>query len=171
MAMKRKFTEDCDDASRYGPNNAKQLKLVPFPNFQADEDSYMSDAQPISYGAHHIRFSSNVSTASSGSDSPDSDDASPACPTFNLYPLPFFSADGTVDPNSHNFAHYAAQQPPSPPVGLLQPSSAFTHHGTGCSQIPKLKVACASGINGQRTMWSFCEQCGAISMVDNGSSS
>ncbi|KAJ7072509.1 hypothetical protein C8F01DRAFT_1076493 [Mycena amicta] len=56
-------------------------------------------------------------------------------------------------------------------VGLLQPSSSFSHHGTSCSQIPKLKVACASGPNGQRTMWSFCEQCGAISMVDDGSSS
>lgn len=38
---------------------------------------------------------------------------------------------------------------------------------TGCSQIPKLRVACASGLNGQRTMWSFCEQCGAISMVES----
>ncbi|KAJ7928600.1 hypothetical protein B0H13DRAFT_1860457 [Mycena leptocephala] len=168
MAMKRKFAEDSDDASVTGPN-AKQLKLVPFPNYQADEDSCMSEAEPISYGAHHTRFPSNVSSASSASDSPSS--ASPAYPTFDLYPLPFFGADGNVDPNSHNFAHYAAQQPPSPSVGLLQPSSAFTHHGSGCSQIPKLKVACASGLNGQRTMWSFCEQCGAISMVDDGSSS
>ncbi|KAJ7755721.1 hypothetical protein DFH07DRAFT_488365 [Mycena maculata] len=159
MAMKRKFAaEDSDDAP-LGPNNAKQLKLVPFPNYQ-DEDSSMSDAQPL---AHHTRFPSN---ASSASESPSS--ASPY-PTFNLYPLPFFTPDGTVDPNSHNFAHYAAvQQLPSTPVGLLQPSSAFSHHGSGCSQIPKLKVACASGVNGQRTMWSFCEQCGAISMVDDG---
>jgi hypothetical protein len=42
---------------------------------------------------------------------------------------------------------------------------------TGCSQIPKLKVACAPGLGGKRTMWSFCEQCGAISMVDDGTSS
>ncbi|KAJ6558547.1 hypothetical protein DFH09DRAFT_1163140 [Mycena vulgaris] len=169
MAMKRKFTEDSDDASLNGPTNAKQLKLVPFPNYQSDEDSYMSEAQPISYGTHHTRFPSNVSSASSTLDSPSS--AFPAYPTFDLYPLPFFGADGTVNPNSHNFAHYAAQQPPSPSVGLLQPSGAFTHHGSGCSQIPKLKVACASGLNGQRTMWSFCEQCGAISMVDDGASS
>ncbi|KAJ7502798.1 hypothetical protein B0H11DRAFT_1986398 [Mycena galericulata] len=161
--MKRKFAEDSDDVLLNGPNNAKQLKLVPFPNYQPDEDSCMSDVQPI---AHHTRFPSN---ASSAAESPSS--ASPAYPTFNLYPLPFFTADGTVDPNSHNFAHYAVQQPPSPSVGLLQPSSAFNHHGSGCSQIPKLKVACASGLNGQRTMWSFCEQCGAISMVDDGASS
>ncbi|KAJ7668414.1 hypothetical protein DFH06DRAFT_1181616 [Mycena polygramma] len=166
MAMKRKFTEDSDDAS-LGPNNAKQLKLVPFPNYQPDEDSLMTDAEPIPYGAHHTRFPSNVSSASSALDSPSS--TSPY-PTFDLYPLPFFGADGNVDPNSHNFAHYAAQ-PPSPPVGLLQPSGAFAHHGSGCSQIPKLKVACASGLNGQRTMWSFCENCGAISMVDDGASS
>ncbi|KAF7362072.1 hypothetical protein MVEN_00552800 [Mycena venus] len=164
MAMKRKFSEDSEDAS---PNNAKQLKLIPFPNYQPDQDSLMTDAEPISYdGPHHTRFPSNASSASD-------DSGSPAYPTFDLYPLPFFGADGNVDPNSHNFAHYAAQQqqPPSPSVGLLQPSGAFSHHGSGCSQIPKLKVACASGLNGQRTMWSFCEQCGAISMVDDGSSS
>ncbi|KAJ7287373.1 hypothetical protein C8J57DRAFT_1283719 [Mycena rebaudengoi] len=164
MSMKRKYTEDSDDTL---PNNAKQLKLIPFPNYQADEDSPMSEAEPIVYDAYHTRFPSNVSTASSTSDS--SSNASPY-PTFNLYPLPFFTADGTVDPNSHNFAHLAAQ-PPSPPIGLLQPSSAFSHHGTGCSQIPKLKVACAPGLGGKRTMWSFCEQCGAISMVDDGTSS
>ncbi|KAJ6497868.1 hypothetical protein C8R45DRAFT_1052626 [Mycena sanguinolenta] len=126
----------------------------------------MTEAEPLHY---EHRFPSNASSASSGSDSPSN--SSTAYPTFDLYPLPFFGADGTVDPNSHSFAHYAAQQPPSPSVGLLQPSGAFNHHGSGCSQIPKLKVACASGLNGQRTMWSFCEQCGAISMVDDGSSS
>ncbi|THV06801.1 hypothetical protein K435DRAFT_773118 [Dendrothele bispora CBS 962.96] len=51
-------------------------------------------------------------------------------------------------------------------VGLLQPYSGFAHHGSHCSSIPKLRVACAPGLNGQRTMWSFCEDCGAISMVN-----
>jgi len=166
--MKRKFSEDSDNAFLDGRNNAKQLKLVPFPNYLVDEDSVMSEAEPLSFDQHHTRFPSNVSSASSASESSPS--SSPPYPTFDLYPLPFFSADGTVNPNSHNFAHYAAQQPPSPSVGLLQPSSSFSHHGSGCSQIPKLKVACASGLNGQRTMWSFCEQCGAISMVDGASS-
>ncbi|KAF8170228.1 hypothetical protein K438DRAFT_1854252 [Mycena galopus ATCC 62051] len=165
MAMKRKFAEDADDVSYQ--SNAKQLKLIPWPNYTPDEDSCMSEAEPLSSDSAHHRFPSNVSSVSS-LDSPPS---SSPYPTFDLYPLPFFGNDGTVDPNSHSFAHYAAQQPPSPSVGLLQPSAAFTHHGSGCSQIPKLKVACASGLNGQRTMWSFCEQCGAISMVDDGSSS
>lgn len=35
-----------------------------------------------------------------------------------------------------------------------------------CTQIPKLKIACASSVNGHRTMWSHCENCGAISVVE-----
>ncbi|CAK5281367.1 unnamed protein product [Mycena citricolor] len=163
MSMKRKFVEDFGDAAQTA--RPKQLKLIPFPNYEPDTDVCMSDVQPVFSTPHHTRLPSNVSSVST-----NSNPSSPAYPAFDLYPLPFFGADGNVDPNSHSYAHYA-QQPPSPPVGLLQPSSSFSHHGTGCSQIPKLKVACASGINGQRTMWSFCEQCGSISMVDDGSSS
>ncbi|KAF8891727.1 hypothetical protein BD779DRAFT_143700 [Infundibulicybe gibba] len=160
MAIKRKFQVESDDVT---PTKSKQLKLIPFPNFSVDEDIAMSEAEPLHLEAHHIRLPSDVSsTSSNSSDSPTYE--SPAYPSFNIYPLPFFGDDGLVDPNSHNFAHYAAQ---TPPVGLIQPSSSFAHHGSHCSQIPKLRVACASGINGQRTMWSFCEQCGAISMVDS----
>ncbi|KAF8908821.1 hypothetical protein CPB85DRAFT_1222408, partial [Mucidula mucida] len=138
---------------------AKQVKLVPFPNSDdLDTDVAMTDAEPLLYSSHHIRASSNVSSASSD----DSED-SPCYPSFDLYPLPFFGASGSVDTNSHSFAHYSAQAS----VGLLQPRNDFVHHGSNCSQIPKLKVACASSIGGQRTMWSFCEQCGAISMVDS----
>lgn len=43
----------------------------------------------------------------------------------------------------------------------------YNYVSSHCSQIPKLRVACAAGLNGQRTMWSFCEQCGAISMVES----
>lgn len=39
-------------------------------------------------------------------------------------------------------------------------------YSQNCSQIPKLRMACAAGLNGQRTMWAHCEQCGAIEMVD-----
>ncbi|KAK7057411.1 hypothetical protein R3P38DRAFT_2840801 [Favolaschia claudopus] len=163
MAMKRKFADDSESASC--PTSAKQLKLVPWPNYQPDEDSCMSEADPIAY---HTRFPSNVSTASSNLDSPSA--TATSYPAFNLYPLPFFGPDGSVNTNSHSFAHYSARQTPSPPVGLLQPSSSFSHHGSSCSQIPKLKVACAPGVNGQRTMWSYCEQCGAIDMVDDRSS-
>ncbi|KAK0437504.1 hypothetical protein ARMSODRAFT_880036 [Armillaria solidipes] len=118
----------------------------------------MSDAEPL-YSSHHMRASSNASSASSDtSDSPSTE--SPAYPNFELYPLPFAES---VDQNSHPCSGYSAQ----PNVGLLQPHSNFAHHGSHCSQIPKLRIACAPGVHGQRTMWSFCEQCGAISMVDS----
>jgi hypothetical protein len=37
---------------------------------------------------------------------------------------------------------------------------------TNCTQLPKLRMACAAGPGRARTMWSSCEQCGAIAMVD-----
>ncbi|KAF8070312.1 hypothetical protein FPV67DRAFT_1561170 [Lyophyllum atratum] len=126
----------------------------------------MCDAEPLYPELHHSRLPSNVSSTSSDGSS-SSLTNSPAYPSFDLYPLPFFNSEGSVNPNSHNYAHYATQSPTTPPVGLLQPTGSFAHHGTGCSQVPKLRVACAPGLNGQRTMWSFCEQCGAISMVEN----
>ncbi|TFK44552.1 hypothetical protein BDQ12DRAFT_673199 [Crucibulum laeve] len=163
MALKRKLEVDSDEIA---PNNTKQLKLIPFPNFEQDNDVAMMDAEPLFPEIHHTRISSNASSSSSdASNSPIT--SSPSYPTFDLYPLPFFNSDGSVDPNSHNYSHYSAQTPPTPSVGLLQPSSGFSHHGSGCTQIPKLRIACAAGPNGQRTMWSFCEQCGAISMVES----
>lgn len=50
-----------------------------------------------------------------------------AYPTFDLYPLPFFSNNGSVEPNSHNFSYYAGQLSNSQ-VGLMQPSNSFVHH-------------------------------------------
>jgi hypothetical protein len=35
-----------------------------------------------------------------------------------------------------------------------------------CTQLPKLRMACSAGNSRARTMWSACEQCGAIAMVD-----
>ncbi|KAF9038376.1 hypothetical protein BDZ89DRAFT_1035669 [Hymenopellis radicata] len=156
MAMKRKF-DGAQDATH---KDAKQVKLVPFPNCDdLDTDVAMTDAEPLLYSSHHIRASSNVSSASSD----DSED-SPCYPSFDLYPLPFFGASGSVNTNSHNFAHYSAQAS----VASFNPGMTLSITGSSnCSQIPKLKVACASSIGGQRTMWSFCEQCGAISMVDS----
>ena len=43
---------------------SKQMKLVPFPNSEPDDDSAMSEVEPL---AHHIRFPSNASTASTDS--------------------------------------------------------------------------------------------------------
>ena len=51
---------------------SKQLRLVPFPSYQADADVAMSDAssdvspiEPIITEQHHMRLDSGVSTASS----------------------------------------------------------------------------------------------------------
>ncbi|TEB37529.1 hypothetical protein FA13DRAFT_1752279 [Coprinellus micaceus] len=124
------------------------------------------DVESLSEAQFHFRLPSNASSASSSaSDSPLTN--TPPYPSFDLYPLPFFNPQtGMVDTNSHAFSQYSNNQPPSPQIGLIQPSSGFVHHGSNCTQIPKLRMACASGVNGLRTMWSHCEQCGAISMVD-----
>jgi len=159
MAPKRKLEDDVEDISPV----TKQLKLVPFPNIDVDMDVVMSDVESPYPDIVHSRLQSNASSVSS--DASDSFAThSPSYPTFDLYPLPFFTDNGTVNTDSHNFSQYSRQ---SSPVGLLQPSKSFVHHGTNCTQIPKLKIACATGINGQRTMWSHCEQCGAISMVES----
>lgn len=101
-----------------------------------------------------------------------------AYPYFDLYPAEDQAFNAFDSPVSEA----------SKPVGLLQPKNpSFTHHGyvslvprcylpsltkihvllyrQSCSQIPKLRVACSPGLNGSRTMWAHCEQCGAIEMV------
>lgn len=159
MAFKRKFEHDTEDII---PINAKQLKLIPFPTLSTDDDVAMSEAGPIYAESHHIRFASNASSESSNASS--SPNSSPSCPSFDIRPLPFFDQSGTTSLESYTISHSAGQSSKS--VGLLQPSTSFAHHGN-CSQIPKLRIACAPGLHGQRTMWSFCEQCGAISMVES----
>ncbi|KAK0504956.1 hypothetical protein EDD18DRAFT_1126986 [Armillaria luteobubalina] len=125
MAMKRKF-DDAGDADLQAPlptpyfQDAKQFKCVPFPHCEYDNDVAMSDAEPL-YSSHHMRASSNASSASSDtSDSPSTE--SSAYPNFELYPLPFAEP---VDQNSHPCSGYSAQ----PNIGLLQPHSNFSHHG------------------------------------------
>ncbi|KAJ8077025.1 hypothetical protein PM082_001448 [Marasmius tenuissimus] len=151
MAMKRKF--DFDDASY---SNSKQQKLVPFPQYGSDDnmDSMMTEAEPFHA---HTRFSSNASSTSSDASSPPTTPPF-VYPSLDIYPV--------QDVAMHSDDLSSSPQAPPSPVGLLQPTSAFQHHGSNCSQIPKLRVACAPGLNGQRTMWSFCEQCGSISMVN-----
>lgn len=145
--MKRKCDFEIDESS---VPNTKQPKCIPFPNYESDHDVAMSDASsefdPVTTAsdAYHTRLSSNASTSSSDSLIVD-------YPTFNLYPLPVFDNAPSIPKN----------------IGLLQPNGSFTHHGTNCSQIPKLRMACAAGPDGRRTMWSFCEDCGSISMVDS----
>lgn len=83
MALKRKLDFDSDDVaptvsllSLYHTSlahvsshqNAKQLKLVPFPNYEPDMDVSMSDDAMY---AHHTRLSSTTSfTSTNASDSP-----------------------------------------------------------------------------------------------------
>ncbi|KAF5370789.1 hypothetical protein D9758_002078 [Tetrapyrgos nigripes] len=154
MAMKRKFESDVDDATNVVP--PKQMKLVPFPQYGSDNDCVMSDAAPL-FANHHIRIPSNASSVSSYSS------VSPTTPPLSLEvsPLPLVQ-----EVPMESDSQYLASAQPSPNVGLLQPHGGFVHHGSHCSSIPKLRVACAPGLNGQRTMWSFCEDCGAISMVN-----
>ncbi|KAJ2913463.1 hypothetical protein MD484_g6950, partial [Candolleomyces efflorescens] len=166
MGMKRKFDIDSEDIA---PVRQKQLKLFPFPNFVADEDVSMSDAESLYPAQFHLRLPSNASSASSSaSDSPLT--YSPPYPSFELYPFPPCTTESEmVDAQPLSLPPNPTAQFPSSPstVGLIQPTSTtFVHHGSNCTQIPKLRIACASGINGQRSMWSHCEQCGAISMVD-----
>lgn len=157
MAFKRKLDLDTVDVA---PIITKHLKLVPFPNYTPDLDVDMYDAElPESF---HTRYLSDASSTASSSPLTTT---SPLYPTFDLYPQTLLTSTGTVVPNSYHDTHYAAQNS-SPNVGLFQPSGSFSHHGTGCSQIPKLRIACSPGANGQRSMWSHCEQCGAISMVE-----
>jgi len=153
MAMKRKFDGDCDDAIHQHP---KQLKLVPFPNYQ-DTDCMMSEAEPIY--SHHNR---NTSFASSDSDNASASPITPpsSFPSVDPYPLsliPDVSMSGVTQCSQASIAN----------IGLLQPHIDFKHHGNKCTTIPKLRIACSPGLNGQRTMWSYCEDCGAIAMVNN----
>ncbi|KAI0071743.1 hypothetical protein K474DRAFT_573571 [Panus rudis PR-1116 ss-1] len=167
MGLKRKLSIDfADDVAC----NSKQPRLFAFPSSaELESDVAMSDGSvseltPLSIPAQsfHSRL---VSTASSTSSSAfgDSPDPSPYYPSFELYPG---DAQDQMTVDSANYFNRPAQSSPRQ-VGLMQPKgTSFTHHGQNCSQIPKLRMACSSGLNGQRTMWAHCEECGAIEMVD-----
>ncbi|KAH8828535.1 hypothetical protein DL96DRAFT_1603616 [Flagelloscypha sp. PMI_526] len=160
MALKRKFDDDDSMAFEEDPTmfrNVKQLKLVPFPNATQDEDAAMSDA-PLYPDQIHTRFHSNASTnsASSGFSSASSSPLN-AYPAFELYPSP--TQDG--------MATTTAPATAASNVGLIQPKSGFAHHGTGCTTIPRLRVACSTSLHGERrSMYTLCESCGSISMVE-----
>ena len=53
------------------PHQSKQLRLVPFPSYQADTDVAMSELsdvsslEPVTTEQHHMRLNSGASTASS----------------------------------------------------------------------------------------------------------
>ncbi|KAH9851420.1 hypothetical protein C2E23DRAFT_860603 [Lenzites betulinus] len=162
MALKRKFDAEFDDAA---PANRKQSKLVPFPQTELDSDVAMSDASMsdletlyIPTHPYHTRLPSNASYASSSASE------SPRNSPFDLYPT---EPDSYMAVASHGFPDPSAAAPERS-VGLLQPKgNGFVHHGQGCNQIPKLRMACSAGATGRRSMWAHCEECGAIEMVDS----
>lgn len=164
MAIKRKFDSDSVEVGR----QAKQIRCIPFPAYEPDFDVEMSDASSsdnelMPAQQYHSRHDSAASTNSDASSTHPS-----RYPSFNIYPTPFFGGPGgTVDTDSHNYLRYATPPPQAPakPVGLFEPRNSFAHHGN-CTQIPKLRIACSAGSHGQRTMWSHCEECGAIEMID-----
>ncbi|KAI0339580.1 hypothetical protein BDW22DRAFT_1431483 [Trametopsis cervina] len=169
MSMKRKLSLEFDDEVAY---TAAKRTLFEFPS--ADMDVAMSDSSsdselltPLEFPdyshQYHSRLNSTASSSSSISFSPSTQNSPSTStayyPDFVLYP----SVDTTAtNPTVNSPANYSPRQ-----VGLMQPKGAsFTHHGQNCVQIPKLRVACAAGLYGQRTMWAHCEECGAIEMVD-----
>ncbi|EKM53880.1 uncharacterized protein PHACADRAFT_257360 [Phanerochaete carnosa HHB-10118-sp] len=174
MSMKRKLSIDFDDEVMY--SNAKRPNLFAFPTSELSNDVAMSDASsdadlltPLTFAPErhfHSRLNSNASTFSTSSEISslqNSPSSSPCYPDFVLYP----SVEHDATANSSAYFDSPMTNSPKQSVGLIQPrGTAFTHHGQTCSQIPKLRMACASGPNGQRTMWAHCEQCGAIEMVD-----
>jgi hypothetical protein len=81
-------------------------------------------------------------------------------PSFDIYPLPGMDVDNPAGaPTSSNF------------IGLVQPQS-YSHaggsaqHGPQCTTIPKLRMSCSVGLFGKRSLWTHCETCGAIEMVE-----
>ncbi|TFK54514.1 hypothetical protein OE88DRAFT_1724120 [Heliocybe sulcata] len=169
MGMKRKFDAEAVDA--FPTTNHKQMKLVPFPSDESDNDvamsdASMSDAEPMMDPYHHIRLPSTASTMSTSSDGSAESPAS--YPSFDLYPFP--NAYGANQAEQYLQSTYMLSPETSAKMAaLLEPRNtvALRHYSPNCSQIPKLRIACATGLTGSRTMWSHCEQCGAIQMVDS----
>jgi len=145
MALKRKL----DSSEDVYPINTKQIKLIPFPS-ASDDDVTMSDAPMYELEAYHTRLSSTASSNSSYSPA-----ISPSTyPTLELYP-------------EMNSTDFVSSSPITSSLGLLQPKGPMsTSSHQHCTQIPKLRVACSSGPHGQRMMYTLCEQCGCIEMVD-----
>jgi len=137
MGLKRKLLIDDD----YVHVPAKQTKTCPSVDMM-DTDVVMSDSTS----------DAEDSPLSSYSHLP----SSPNYPNFHLYPQ---TASTHFDDLSHR------PSSPDKAVGLMQPAG-FAHNNGNCTRIPKLRVSCESGPGGKRTMWSFCEDCGAVNLVE-----
>ncbi|EPQ57177.1 hypothetical protein GLOTRDRAFT_37701 [Gloeophyllum trabeum ATCC 11539] len=132
----------------------------------------MSDAEPMNDPYRHIRLpstASTASTASSGSESLQLLHSAASYPSFDLYPFP--NMYGANQAEQYFQSNYMLSPETSAKMAsLLQPRNTtdiFSASSPNCSQIPKLRIACSTGLTGSRTMWSHCEQCGAIQMVES----
>ncbi|KZT56158.1 hypothetical protein CALCODRAFT_509640 [Calocera cornea HHB12733] len=67
---------------------------------------------------------------------------------------PFFETTSINPPDQYTY---------SPEAQLLKPLVSPTST-CGCERIPKLQMSCAKP-NGNRSLWSFCDGCGAIGIV------
>lgn len=159
MMAKRKF-DDSEDLSYQTYAPAKHSKVAPVtePIVTEDIDMGMDDAPSPAPS-----LASLATTASS--------QGSPSYPNFDLYPFPTFGDADMMDSNSapdfrKNSGSTSSRSDSN--VGLLQPqtvSGDFVHHGTNCSQIPRLRMASHPGLDGRRSLWSHCIECGAVEMV------
>lgn len=151
---KRKF-DDAEELAHDAYVPVKHTKVAPIAEPVVTEDVDMgSDDAPSPAPS----LASLATTASSHN--------SPAYPHFDLYPFP---TSGDADMMDSNPAFDPRKQARSDStVGLMQPQTAandFIHHGANCSQIPRLRIASHPGLDGRRSLWSHCIECGAVEMV------
>ncbi|KAG6332604.1 hypothetical protein ID866_6482 [Astraeus odoratus] len=135
MALKRKL--DFDAPNDY-PQSAKHLKLVPFPGYEPDTDVAMSDSPSSDLDLffpenHHSRLVSTASTASSSSISSGLLDA--------------------VDYSSRKRFVMSVVINSAKVIGLMQPASSFSHHGSHTFQFSDL-TARLSHFNKQLDSWT-----------------
>lgn len=159
FTTKRKF-DDSEETSTTAYVPVKQTKVAPTTEAIITEDVDMDNDDAPSPAPS---LASLATTASSHS--------SPAYPHFDLYPFPSSGdadmIDSNLDPRKNAFSTHSRSDSA---VGLLQPQSItgdFVHHGANCSQIPRLRMASHPGLDGRRSLWSHCIECGAVEMVSN----
>ncbi|KAF8518757.1 hypothetical protein JB92DRAFT_2901558 [Gautieria morchelliformis] len=160
MALKRKLEVEVDaEEASYRP--MKQLRVTSVQSTAMHQaDVAMGDASYEPPSASTSEFDSDASTS---------------IPAFDMYPFPSYEPSGVqMDGVTESFVHSPSESRTSsnasegskPCLGLMQPKPSFVHNVSNCYQIPRLRVSCESGIGGQRTLWTQCDQCGAIDMID-----
>lgn len=154
---KRKF-DDAQELAHDAYVPIKHTKVAPTAEPMVTEDIDMgSDDAPSPAPS----LASLATTASSHN--------SPAYPHFDLYPFPTSGDADMMDSNPVFDSRKHADRSDST-IGLMQPqtiASDFIHHGANCSQIPRLRLASHPGLDGRRSLWSHCIECGAVEMVSN----